>query len=613
MCGIIGFLGNEEKDGTDIVLLGLSLLQNRGYDSVGLSSIQSNELHTFKVASTNTHDSMKTIYERIHAIPLKRNIIIAHTRWATHGGKTDENAHPHHDSLDRISIVHNGIIENYAQLKKQLMEQGHIFHSQTDTEVISILLGTFLDKGYSMEDSITHTVQQLQGAWALLFLHKDYPNQLWLTRNGSPLLLGIENDICMVVSEQIAFGTSIKNYIVVDNHDIISIIYNKNNHSFDISPVVQRYHSYRRDISSITSSPTNYPHWMIQEIMEQPESVMRAINYGGRIQSDTTVKLGGIESNTLKDINHIVLVGCGTSYHSALWVRSLFTSLHMMDTVSVYDGAEWSPHDLSQHGKTAMIVLSQSGETKDVYRCLQLAYDHQVHTIGVVNVVDSIISRETDCGVYLNAGREVAVASTKSFTSQCIVLSLLAIWFSQQQNTCIEKRKNIIRDLRSLSIQIQIVLQQHNHIKEMVSLLRNCTSIFILGKGSNEAIAKEGSLKIKEIVYVHAEGYSSSALKHGPLALLDENVPVILLDTKEEFRDKIHNAYYEVKARNSRVFMISDDTTCSFPDTIFIPKNNTYGGLLANIVIQLISYEWALLKGNNPDFPRNLAKVVTVE
>lgn len=609
MCGIIGYIGND--DGTENILFGLSLLQNRGYDSVGLSSIQSNKLDTVKIASTATNDSMKSLIDLIHTNSIKRNTIIAHTRWATHGGKTNENAHPHHDCSNRIAIVHNGIIENYASLKKELIEKGYSFVSQTDTEVISVLLGMYLDQEYSMEESIAKTISRLQGAWALLFVHKDYPNKLWLTRNGSPLLIGIENDICMVVSEQIAFGTSIRNYMVVDNHDIITITHT--NHSFEISPVFQT-NSYIRDSSIIEISPKDYPHWMIQEIMEQPESVMKAINYGGRIESDITVKLGGIEMSKLqlKDINHLIIIGCGTSYHSGLWARSLFTLLEIMDTISVYDAAELSQHDLPRNGKTAMVVLSQSGETKDIYRCLQLARDNKIITIGIVNVVDSVIARETDCGIYLNAGREVAVASTKSFTNQCIVLSLLAIWFSQQHETCSEKRKNIIRDLRSLSIQIQIILQKRQYIKELVASFTEITSIFLLGKGSNEAIAKEGSLKIKEIVYVHAEGYSSSALKHGPLALLDSNVSVILLDTKEDYRDKIHNAYHEVKARNSRVIMVSDNDTI-YPDTISIPKNNTFGGLLANIIIQLISYEWAIQKGYSPDFPRHLAKVVTVD
>ena len=610
MCGIIGYIGND--DGTEIVLLGLSLLQNRGYDSVGLTSIQSEKLDTLKIASTTTNDSMKSLIDHIHNNNITRKSIIAHTRWATHGGKTNENAHPHHDSLNRIAVVHNGIIENYSSLKKELMDKGHVFLSQTDTEVISILVGTYLDQNFSMEESIEKTINKLQGAWALLFLHKDYPNKMWLTRNGSPLLIGIENNMCMVVSEQIAFGTSINNYMVVDNHDIITITYTNN--YFQLSPISQTYQSYTRDSSSIVISPVDYPHWMIQEIMEQPESVMRAINYGGRLQNDTSVKLGGIDlCLDLKNVNHLIIVGCGTSYHSGLWARSLFTSLEMMDTISVYDASELSHYDLSSNGKTAMIVLSQSGETKDVYRCLQIANEYKIITIGIVNVVDSVIARETDCGIYLNAGREVAVASTKSFTNQCIVLSLLAIWFSQQHQTCLEKRKNIIRDLRSLSIQIQIVLQQRQYIKDLVTSFNETKSIFLLGKGSNEAIAKEGSLKIKEIVYVHAEGYSSSALKHGPLALLDSNVPVILLDIKEEYRDKIHNAFHEVNARNSRVIMISDDVNKINSDTISIPKNNTFGGILANIVIQLLSYEWALLKGYSPDFPRHLAKVVTVE
>jgi len=572
MCGIIGYLG--KKEGTSIVLTGLSLLQNRGYDSVGISSVTKNNLHTTKYACPNAMERLKKVK--------CSNTIIAHTRWATHGVNTCDNAHPHHDESDRISVVHNGIIENYDILKNKLLEKGYSFRSQTDSEVIAILVGSYLDEGCTMEESISHTISKLEGTWALLFLNKNEPDKMWLTRNGSPLLLAID-EICMVVSEPIAFDTSIKEYKTVENYDILTI--KRTNDTYEVTPNIQ-YKTHVRMDTSIHS--LTYPHWMIQEIIEQPQSIQRAIE--GRIDDIVHFK----ELETLKGIENLIFVGCGTSYHAALWARSLFTSLETMNTVSVYDAAEFSMYDIP-NGKTAMILLSQSGETKDVYRCLQMVKNKLI-TISIVNVVDSIIARETDHVIYIHAGREIAVASTKSFTNQCVVLSLVAIWFSQQKNTCVEKRNNMIHDLNYLSKDVKKVLENRNSIKEIALTICNTKSLFLLGKGQNEAIAKEGSLKLKEIVYVHAEGYSSSALKHGPLALVDDTVPVLMIDDTM-------NTYHEVKARNSNAILLKD----------LRPKNDTYDGLLANIVIQILSYEWCLLKGLSPDFPRNLAKVVTVE
>jgi glucosamine--fructose-6-phosphate aminotransferase (isomerizing) len=284
--------------------------------------------------------------------------------------------------------------------------------------------------------------------------------------------------------------------------------------------------------------------------------------------------------------------------------------LDIFHTIVVYDGAEFNIKDIPKIGNSGVILLSQSGETKDLHRCIQIAKDYDIITIGVVNIADSLIARESDCGVYLNAGREVAVASTKSFTNQCTVLTMIAIWFSQNRGTCIEKRKKLINDIRKLPFQIQDLCDKTENIKTIARELRTKKSLFILGKGKEEAIAKEGSLKLKEVAYVHAEGYSSSALKHGPFALIEPGLPIILLDIEDENREKNKNTYQEVMARNARVIKISDNKTdCD----LIIEKNGTFGGVLANIYLQLLSYYLAIENDYNPDFPRNLAKVVTVE
>jgi glucosamine--fructose-6-phosphate aminotransferase (isomerizing) len=610
MCGIVGYLGID-SEAIDAVLKGLILLQNRGYDSVGISTIYNNTIQTTKYASTTISNAIQLLQTSSEIINTKNSIAIGHTRWATHGSKTDINAHPHHDVDNRISLVHNGIIENFKVLKNQLLNDGYTFRSSTDTEVISVLIGSFLDKGESINMAIQKAVGLLKGTWALVILHKDYPNCMWAVRNGSPLLLGTNTQCIMVASEALAFHQYINQYIILKDHDVIEIKMENNEFIFN-----KNLHQYTTQIPYIEETnilPDPWPHWMLKEIMEQPESVLRSINNGGRILSEVMVKLGGLElfSNELKEVDHLILLGCGTSYNAGLWSLNVFKSLDIFDTISIYDGADFDFKDIPKKGLSAAVLLSQSGETKDLQRCIHILQEKSIVTIGIVNVIDSYIARETNCGIYLNAGREVAVASTKSFTNQCVVLTLLAVWFSQNKGTCLEKRRKIISDIHQLPIQLNSVLQESNleNIKNISSKM-TLSSAFLLGKGKEEAIAKEGSLKIKEIARIHAEGYSTSALKHGPFGLLEDNLPVIFFDIGEEYREKTQNAIQEVKARDAKVFILSDNSKESF---CLIEKNGTFGGLLANVCIQLLAYYCAVEKNISPDYPRNLAKVVTVE
>jgi len=611
MCGIVGYLGKEPF--LEYILSGLKLLQNRGYDSAGVTSVLDGALITNKFASTNTNDSLQQLEKNLSTNKMDTAIGIGHTRWATHGSKTNINAHPHHDNKDRIAIVHNGIIENFQELKSELKADGYEFRSQTDTEVISVLLGKYLDDGHAMERAIEHAISKLLGTWALVIVHKDFPNKMWITRNGSPLLLGMDEEFIMVASEHIAFGNYIKKYIVIDNHDIIEIT--KEGQSIQYNKNIQRYAINEKATTSIDVLPANCPHWMLKEIQEQPDSINRALNNGGRIENNVSVKLGGLDTckSRLLEVDHLIILGCGTSFNAGLWSLDIYKSLDIFDTVVCYDGAEFNIKDIPKKGKTAIIMLSQSGETKDLHRCIQIAKDYDLITIGAVNVIDSQIARETDCGVYLNAGREVAVASTKSFTNQCIVLAMIAIWFSQNRGTAIEKRRKIISDLRNISFQIQNIITNDTVTKHIAETIMHHDSVFILGKGRDEAIAKEGSLKLKEISYIHAEGYSTSSLKHGTFALIEPGLPIFIIDISDEHRDKNRNAYQEVSARNAYVIRFTDIKDETGLQDIVIEKNSTFGGLLANTYIQLISYHMAILKGNNPDFPRNLAKVVTVE
>jgi glucosamine--fructose-6-phosphate aminotransferase (isomerizing) len=631
MCGIIGYLGSEPFP--DFILQGLRLLQNRGYDSVGVGYIDASgasEITTIKYASTNTNNALDTVESILLQTPVSSTSAIGHTRWATHGSKTDANAHPHMDNSKKIALVHNGIIENFKELKVTLLNEGFSFSSQTDTEIIAVLIGKYLEQGLVMQDAIRSAVGQLMGTWALVIIHSDFPHKMWIVRNGSPLLLGMEDTYVMVASEQIAFGNYIKSYIVLENHDLIEItrddtlaIHYKVVCTVDsLIPHTQTkfIHDYilnqKTDYGIIDiTPPAKYKHWMLKEIEEQGDAIFRAMNRGGRIQSESSVKLGGLDSckSQLMELNHLILLGCGTSFHAGLWALPLFKSLNIMDTITIYDGAEFKEEDIPRSGTTGVILLSQSGETKDLHRCIQIAKHLNLITIGVVNVTDSLIARETECGVYLNAGREVAVASTKSFTNQCVALSIVAIWFAQNKGVSLEKRKRIISDLQRLPYQVRELFTIQNRITPFLPMFENQSTIFLLGKGSEEAIAKEGALKIKEVAYIHAEGYSSSALKHGPFALIQTGMPIILLDIGEEHLVKNRNAFEEVHARNASILRITDHANIHNNDSLYIPKNHTFGGILANIYIQLLSYYLATHMGYNPDFPRNLAKVVTVE
>ena len=607
MCGIVGYLGLNPA--TPPIMEGLSLLQNRGYDSVGISVIQDNALVTLKYASTTTNNSIQLLQETVARIQPTSTTGIGHTRWATHGGKTDINAHPHHDNKGRISLVHNGIVESFKELKDRLREQGYFFTSSTDTEVIAVLIGYYLDRGLSVTESIQNAVLELRGTWALVIIHKDYPDHLWAVRNGSPLLLGEDADCIMVASEQIAFHSYVKQYITLNDHDLFEI--HREPTGFTYNKNIQQYPQ-KNTVKNTETSPTPYPHWMLKEIMEQPDAVVRAINNGGRIESETTVKLGGLDKykDALDKADHLILLGCGTSYHSGMFAMSIFKSLRTFVTVSLYDGADFNEKDVPNSGISVAVLISQSGETKDLHRCIQIIQDNNIISIGVVNVIDSYIARETNCGIYLNAGREVAVASTKSFTNQCVVLTVMAVWFSQNRGTSVEKRRRIIKDIHNLPFQMREVLNAK--VDEVSRELKVAKSLFVLGKGKEEAIAREGALKIKEVTYIHAEGYSSSALKHGPFGLLEPGLPVILLDVQDKYRDKTENVFQEVRARDANIFRITDREIREDRD-LTVAKNATFAGVLANVYLQLISYYCSLEKGYNPDYPRNLAKVVTVE
>ena len=609
MCGITGYIG--KKTAYKLLLEGLKQLQNRGYDSAGICTLSKKSIFTLNKYASTEKNSAISLLENLKSNNDTNGI--GHTRWATHGPKTDNNSHPHICMENKICLVHNGIIENFQKLKDFLIKKKYKFKSQTDTEVIVNLLSFEFKKNNNFIKAINNTIEKLEGTYALCILNKDEPNKLYCVRHGSPLLISFCDDYAYIASEQSGLYYKSNSYICLKNNDIC-VIENQNN-----KIKIKTDNKYKKQIISIKNNmktPYPYNHWMLKEIYEQKESCKRAISYGGRLLDDNRVRLGGLEINKkeLKKINNIILLGCGTSYFAGLTSLDYFKNLCNFYTVQIFDGAEFKENDIPKNGTTGLILLSQSGETKDLHRCIKIGKDNDLYLIGVVNVVDSLIARETNCGCYLNAGREVAVASTKSFTSQCILLSMIAIWFAQIHNINGNKRLQCVRDLRNLENDINVVLEGGENYKKITNKLNNKNSIFILGKGYNEAIAKEGSLKIKEVTYVHAEGYSGSSLKHGPFGLLEKDFPVILIDTCDDHYSKMNNVYEEIKSRYALVITINNnEENKNRENLINIPFNSTYNNILSIIPLQLISYEMALHKKLNPDYPRNLAKVVTVE
>ena len=620
MCGIFGIvLSNNNENIYNLIINGLIQLQNRGYDSAGVCVIKNNKFVVNKCASTNKINALDKLMSMKDIKESKDNTYIGmgHNRWATHGVKNDTNSHPHLSGDSNFVIVHNGIIENYNEIKQKLIKDGFIFNSQTDTEIIVNLL----QYNYNNQECkdmiyiIKQTIDELRGTYGLLIQSLYEPHKLYCVRNGSPLLIGQNEEEVIVTSEQSGFCNKMSNYITLHNDDICVITKKNENISINTS------HNYiKKNVTLVDSNqtPEPYKHWTLKEINEQPDVILNSINKGGRIKNISEVKLGGLEQNidNLKNIDNIIILGCGTSYFAGLYGMYFFKQLCEFNTVQVFDGAEFNEQDIPIIGNTTFILVSKSGETKDLHRCIEISKNNNITTIGIVNVVDSLIAREVDCGIYCNAGKEVGVASTKAFTSQVVCLSMAAIWFSSLQNINEKKRVRMVSDLHNLGADIKLTLDLcSENVKEYITKI-NKSNMFLLGKGSDEFIAKEGALKIKEISYIHSEGYSSSSLKHGPFALLDENFPVIILNMDQTHRAKTLNCYQEVSSRNAPILLITNDISISSEiscDIIYVPENKSYSSLLGIIPIQLLAYHLSINKGINPDKPKNLAKVVTVE
>lgn len=628
MCGIIGFLSTK-KDCFNFIINGLKQLQNRGYDSAGITTFDElGNFKTSKYASTMKIDSLdKLENDKIH----KSKIGIGHTRWATHGSKTDNNAHPHTCYNNLFTIVHNGIIENYMEIKNFLKKNcdNLNFKSETDSEVIVNLLSYnyYNYKNLNISELIKKTCLELEGTWGLVILCSKNPNTIYVTRKGSPILISKQENEVYIASEISGFCGNVNDYFSLKNNDVCCI--EIKNNIIELSNLSKFEYQLNKKILNSDLQLTHYPynHWMEKEINEQVESTLRAISLGGRILSNDSVKLGGLENfkNELTNIDNILLLGCGTSYYASLLGEIYFRNLCNFKYIKSIDGGEFEENLIPKDGNTCFILLSQSGETRDLYRCIQIGRNKKCFLLGIINVVDSQIARKVDCGVYLNAGREIGVASTKSFTSQCIVLSLVSIWFSQIKNNFKHISRIYLSELRNLSLQIKSLFNSNEFekLKIWANQLKDKNSCFLLGKGENIPITLEGSLKLKEITYIHAEGYSASSLKHGPLALIENEFPVIIFITDDKYISKMISCYEELNSRNAKIFCITNSNDFkeyftlkngNLNNMIFIDScNSNYVNLLFNICIQKLAYNLSIVKEYNPDKPRNLAKVVTVE
>jgi len=628
-CGIAGVVG-AKGDARDYLIEGLTVLKNRGYDSAGIATMDENNpsLVVTKYASEGEKADGLNLVDQKSNLSNGHNIGIAHTRWATHGGKTDANAHPHTDSSGRIALVHNGTLNNANELREELRSRGHMFNSETDTEVIAKLIGEYYEKNgcSSVKEATGQALARCDGSWGLCIMCTDNPDELVVARNGSPLVIGVGSDRTFIASETSAFNRYTKNFISMNDGEIG--VLHKDGSTLDLTRVQ------KAPDQEVKLSPAPYPHWTLKECVEQPEAVGRALGFGGRLTSDE-VQLGGLEKmkDDLSRVKYLTLSACGTSLNAAKYAEKLMKHLGSFDVVHSLDAAETDSNDFPRCARkaeeSAFLVVSQSGETKDVANVVNAAQENNLTVMSVVNAVGSLIARTTNLGVYCNAGRENAVASTKAFTTQVTVLALIALWFRELKDRVSGVTEHSVEgqllknSLMRLPICCGMALKNREQCRRVAERLNTKDHCFVLGKGYGEAVAYEGALKIKEMCYLHAEGYSGGALKHGPFALIesDENgklgaTPIIMLILDDNHVHHMRTAAEEVKARGADVIVITDKAELADgidADPLIIPSNGPMTALTAVLPIQLIAYELALMRGINPDTPRNLATAVTVD
>ena len=611
MCGIVGYIGH--RNALPIVVEALKRLEYRGYDSSGCALIHDGELQVYKRAGK--------IIELERCLPEPNkctgNIAIAHTRWATHGEPNEVNAHPHLDCKGEIAIVHNGIIENYKLLRDKLIELGHTFISETDTEVIVHLIEQFLLSEPTLEDAVRSAMTKVEGTYGLVVMSLKEPDKLIAVRKGSPLIIGIGENEHFITSDVNAIIIHTKRVIYLQDDELCVVKAD----GFEITTLDKR--SVKPEISVVdwdisAIEKGDFKHFMLKEIFEQPVTIENA--FRGRINQHLgTARLGGlgIPNFELRKIKQIHLVACGTSFHAALIGKYIIEDIARIPVFAEY-ASEYRYRNPIIPEDTLVFVISQSGETADTLGALREAKAKGARVLAITNVVGSTIARESDGGTYIHAGSEIGVASTKAFTSQVTIMTLLAILLGRMNYLSTVKGMEYISELEKIPSKVEKILALNEYIRNIAATIKDCKNALYLGRGINYPVAMEGALKLKEISYIHSEGYPAAEMKHGPIALIDENMPVIAIATKDPLYDKIYSNLQEVRARKGRLITIATegDTELSkiSENVIYIPDTLTnLQPLLTVIPLQLLAYNVADLKGLNVDQPRNLAKSVTVE
>jgi glucosamine--fructose-6-phosphate aminotransferase (isomerizing) len=612
MCGIVAYIGQREA--YPILIEGLKRLEYRGYDSAGVALINGS-INTIKKKG-----KVSSLEKHAQSFGLNANLGIGHTRWATHGEPNDRNAHPHLSGNGRIAIVHNGIIENYAILKEALIRLGHSFISDTDTEVLAHLIEEYLKQNdVPLEEAVRLALNKAVGAYAIVVVDRDSPDKLVGARKSSPLVLGIGNNEIFLASDATPIIEHTNRVVYLKDEEIVTAhrdgeVSIKNIHNESKSYQVEEI-----DLKLESLEKSGFEHFMLKEIYQQPSTIFETMR--GRINAKKgIVRLGGMEDhlNRILKADRMIIIACGTSWHAGLIGEYLFEELARI-SVEVEYASEFRYRNPIINEKDVVIAISQSGETADTLSALQLAKEKGALLFGIVNVVGSSISRITDCGSYIHVGPEIGVASTKAFTGQLTLLTLMAIYLAYLKGTITEAYYHaLLTEFENIPAKAKKLIELDDQIKEIAMQIKNSNNALYLGRGYNFPVALEGALKLKEISYIHAEGYPAAEMKHGPIALIDALMPVIVIATNISAYEKIVSNIQEVKARKGIVIAIvteGDTEIKRIADyTIEIPETkDPFTPLLSVIPLQLLAYHIAVMRGCNVDQPRNLAKSVTVE
>ncbi len=611
MCGIVGYIGSRQA--YPIIIKGLKRLEYRGYDSAGIALIDG-DLKVYKKKG-----KVAELEEILIGKDLQGNVGIGHTRWATHGEPSDRNAHPHISNSNNLSMIHNGIIENYVQIKNELLKNGYSFSSDTDTEVLLNFIEDIKENNNStLEEALRFALKRIVGAYCILLIDKDDPQTIIAARKGSPLVIGIGKNEHFLASDASPIIEYTKEVVYVNDYEIAIVradeLILKNLGNEKQTPFITKL-----DMELAAIEKSGYDHFMLKEIFEQPQTIYDCLR--GRLDAEKgTITMSGIQqyAEQIINANRIIMIACGTSWHAGLVAEYIFEELCRIP-VEVEYASEFRYRNPVINKGDVIIAISQSGETADTLVAIETAKEQGAIILGVLNVVGSSIARKSHAGAYTHAGPEIGVASTKAFTAQLAVLTMIALKIARAKNTIDEERYFLLcKELMEIPDKVALVLKQNDNVKALAEKYKNADDFLYLGRGYNFAVALEGALKLKEISYIHAEGYPAAEMKHGPIALVDENLPVVFVATKDSYHQKIVSNMQEIKARKGKVISIITEGDVVSPtlsdDVIILPTaDEIVAPMLSVIPLQLLAYYIGIAKGYDVDKPRNLAKSVTVE